>query len=379
MTVVELPTRFAPARRKSVEEVDIQRRKIQQAPNVCALLRCFPVPAMILNQERQIVAANQNLVTLLGKPAEAMVGLRIGEVFDCVHSKEEAGGCGTSVFCRTCGSAKAILGCWTDRIQNVDECRLTCWALEGWRAWDLRVIAEPFWIDGEQFTVVSLMDITDEKRRMVLERLFFHDVLNSAGGIHGLMYAFPEPADAETAKMLDLVRSQSDELLEQIMAGRDLGAAERGELDVKFAPLEVQPFLTEICFLYRHQLIADGKTIKLLCEPEAPSIVSDELLLRRVIGNLVKNALEASTRGETVTVRFDGTPTPVFSVHNEGAIPEPVKLQIFQRSFSTKGATGRGVGTYSVKMLTERYLKGSVTLQSDAGMGTTFAVALPRM
>ena len=65
-----------------------------------------------------------------------------------------------------------------------------------------------------------------------------------------------------------------------------------------------------------------------------------------------------------------------FWVHNQGHMPRKVQLQVFQRSFSTKGA-GRGIGTYSVKLLTERYLGGRVTFTSEPQAGTTFRIRLP--
>ena len=67
-------------------------------------------------------------------------------------------------------------------------------------------------------------------------------------------------------------------------------------------------------------------------------------LLTRVLGNLIKNALEASTRGTTVTVSVHNRGTPTFCVHNESAMSEEVKAQMFQRSFSTKAAVGRRSG-----------------------------------
>jgi sensor histidine kinase regulating citrate/malate metabolism len=51
-------------------------------------------------------------------------------------------------------------------------------------------------------------------------------------------------------------------------------------------------------------------------------------------------------------------------------------LQVFQRSFSTKGR-GRGIGTDSVRLLTEKYLEGRVAFTSTANTGTTFEVTLP--
>ena len=67
-----------------------------------------------------------------------------------------------------------------------------------------------------------------------------------------------------------------------------------------------------------------------------------------------------------------------FSVTNPGVIPRDVQLQIFQRSFSTKGDRGRGVGTYSIKLLGEQYLRGTMGFKTDASNGTTFWLRLPK-
>lgn len=53
-----------------------------------------------------------------------------------------------------------------------------------------------------------------------------------------------------------------------------------------------------------------------------------------------------------------------------------MRLQIFNRSFSTK-STGRGLGTYSMKYLTEKYLRGEMSFTSVEGEGTTFLARYP--
>jgi sensor histidine kinase regulating citrate/malate metabolism len=63
-------------------------------------------------------------------------------------------------------------------------------------------------------------------------------------------------------------------------------------------------------------------------------------------------------------------------VHNPGHIPKAIQAQIFQHSFSTKGHN-RGLGTYSIKLLTERYLKGEVGFSSNEVSGTMFYAAIP--
>jgi sensor histidine kinase regulating citrate/malate metabolism len=93
--------------------------------------------------------------------------------------------------------------------------------------------------------------------------------------------------------------------------------------------------------------------------------------------NLARNAFEATRAPEVVTL---GATTvgekAVFTVHSPGVMSRAVQMQMFQRSFSTKG-TGRGIGTYSVRLLTENYLGGSVDFTSVEESGTTFRIHLP--
>lgn len=99
----------------------------------------------------------------------------------------------------------------------------------------------------------------------------------------------------------------------------------------------------------------------------------------RILGNMLKNGLEAILPGQAVTIDcFGQGDEVVFAVHNPGVIPEEVQLQMFQRSFSTKEDTGRGIGTYSMKLLGEGYLGGRVEFVSRLPEGTTFTLSLPK-
>jgi sensor histidine kinase regulating citrate/malate metabolism len=92
---------------------------------------------------------------------------------------------------------------------------------------------------------------------------------------------------------------------------------------------------------------------------------------------MIKNALEAISEEERVSVscRTENKHVSV-AVHNPGQMPDPVQKQVFQRSFTTKGK-GRGLGTYSMKLLGERYLGGKVGFSSAGDTGTIFTLSLP--
>ena len=65
-----------------------------------------------------------------------------------------------------------------------------------------------------------------------------------------------------------------------------------------------------------------------------------------------------------------------FWIHNVQPMTRDVQLQVFQRAFSTKG-TGRGLGTYSARLIGAHVLGGKVWFTSNRDDGTTFHIALP--
>jgi signal transduction histidine kinase len=108
-------------------------------------------------------------------------------------------------------------------------------------------------------------------------------------------------------------------------------------------------------------------------------VKTDAALLKRILLNMTKNAAEASAEKSMIRIICSRKPgLAIFSVNNQGTIAEDVRTQIFQRSFSTKGH-GRGLGTYSMKLFGENYLKGRVYFRSNEKQGTTFTIELPLM
>lgn len=373
-TAPERATIFLPAQRSPREEVLRQHALLAADPVVAALLESTLSLTMILNSKRQAVLINEAFRARLGlEDAAAAVGDRLGEYLDCTRAGDLPHGCGTTPACRDCGAAKATACALAGRAA-VNPCRIQG-AVCG-QDLTLMLRASPFRFAGEDFMILSATDIEHEVRRRELEQLFFHDVLNTASGVQGLLH-YMQDCPEEGAQVLPIARRASDTLIDELLSQRDLTAAENGELKTVIREVSARPLLAQLVGMLASHSLARNRRVSVAPDADDLTLSTDETLLSRVLMNLIKNALEAAPEGGEVTVSCRrGDASAVFLVHNTGFMPAAVQHQVFQRSFSTKGA-GRGLGTYSVRLLTENYLGGAVSFTSDPAQGTTFRAAYP--
>ena len=370
-------TLFAPAGRDTPEDFARKVEVVRNSPLLMASLNAIPGMVMILNSNRQIVAANQAMLRILQVADHDLLQKRPGEVVGCVRPKEGPDGCGTSRHCATCGAVSAIMESQTQKVQVMRECRIVTEDKSGSGALDLRVAATPIDVEGERFIVVAVEDISQPKRMAVLQRVFFHDVLNTAGCISGYADFLANEHEA-VDEVSELLTHLSEQLIEEINAQRDLVSAEAGDLVLKVDTLTTKQVLDDLRKQYLKSPVLGERKIE-LGQVWSGVICTDRRLLMRILGNMLKNGLEATAPGQTVRIDcFDQGDGVAFAVHNPGVMSEEVQLQMFQRSFSTKGQTGRGIGTYSMKLLGERYLGGQVEFVSQAAEGTTFSLILPK-
>lgn len=374
-------THFAPPERAGSFELHAAQQAFLRNRLAAALLEAVPDLALVLNPQRQVIAANQRLLAALGvSGSEEILGQRPGELVHCVHAEAGPCGCGTSAFCAVCGAVNAVLDCLATHQTQVRECRIRTSRSEDGGALDLEVQASYLSIEDVDLVVVVLRDISAKKRRDVLERAFFHDLLNIAFGLQAVAYLLDDPDEDPHLKAQHQgdLRLLTEQLTEEVRAHRQLLAAEQGELVPQPVWVRTDELLREVVEMYRRHSAAEGRALRAAELPSA-EFETDPVLLRRVLGNLAKNALEAVGPGDVVTLGAQAAGEEVaFWVHNPGIMPPDVQKQIFQRSFSTKDGGGRGIGTHSVKLLTERYLGGKVAFVSTPPEGTTFMIRLPR-
>ncbi len=363
---------FVPTVKSSPEKIRIQSEKILRSNVFPELLRDASNIIMILNKHRQIVYLNKNPV-----PHEQMVyghsiGVRPGDCIGCINASRGELGCGSSEFCKVCGFNAAITVSEKGETGH-NECHIS---LDNGSSLSLSVITRPFDFEDESFIFCTLEDISDTKQKQLLENVFLHDIMNTAAILNGLSNVFDQLSKEQITKMLQEV---SDDLVDEVQSYRMIRHVESSTLTPRYGKVELKGLTNEV--VESLQRIKSFSFKKIFVYASEGTIVTERSLLRRVLINLLKNALEAGSKEGPVEVtarliRNNGQAE--FIVKNPEVIPRTNQLRMFQKAFSTKGQ-GRGWGTYSIKLLTERYLKGQVDFTSEEGKGTAFTVKIPSL
>jgi len=374
----ESSTRYAPpVGRSEIEELTKLLAAVRAERLLPLVVESIPGPAAILNDQRQIVLVNDHLVRASGKTrAEEILGMRPGEALGCEEVARGPDGCGTSEACVLCGVANSLCESLNYPERPITrECRISL-DRQGFSALEFEAVSSVTRVGDQSVHFFFLRDISGESRRRVFERTFFHDILNTAGGLRCLAEMMSQVDDVNEEQRL-LLRV-AEQLVEEIQFHRQLTSAESGELTCQLEDVSIKTLLDSVLGLYSKHSVARGRTIVIEGNLDF-SIKTDRVILQRVLGNLAKNALEASPIGGSVrmSARIENNDV-VLAIQNAGVMPKDVQLQLFKRSFSTKSKVGRGIGTYSVRLFVEQFLKGKVRFTTTQADGTTFFVTIPR-
>ncbi len=371
-----MDTYFAPAERVNENELITEIKIVSQNPVISGLLHSISGLLAVLDEHRQVIALNDSFLQMLGidDPAKAL-GLRPGEALQCIHANDEPAGCGTTKFCSTCGAAIAIVSSLGQDKPVEKICALS--ANRGGKEVDIALLvkAHPIKIDKKIFLLLFLQDITKQQQRAALERTFFHDVNNMLSMLVGAseLLVLEEPS-----KLAETVHQASQRLTKEVDIQRCLSQSESYDYLPVWLELTTGQILEELHSFFASHPVAIGKKLNISKSYPVVSIKTDISLLLRILCNMIINALEATAENGEAKIWLEHKGDFLsFCVWNDQEIPQDVTNRIFQRNFSTKEQPGRGIGTYSMKLLGEKILAGQVSFTTSQTEGTIFRFTYP--
>ena len=350
---------------------------VHKQPALTAVFESIHDIVLILDEHRKIVYFNNKFRKFADKyNLTASVGISPGNAFHCIQAIGGDNLCGTTDLCRYCGGNSVI-----ESSRHGEKAASQCFisALNG-NAFTLNVSASPLTVDKQDFIIYCITDSSGEERKQALEKIFFHDVNNIVNGMGLIIDMVREHggcSEDDFNSHMELLSSAMNSLKNEIHSQYILSLAEKDELSIFPQSTAVGAVIKDICRFFNSSISGNGVTVRSKNRDIDSTIVTDPVILRRVLVNMVKNSCEASHEGNVVTISHKiNSKGAVITVHNDSVMSEEVSKFIFKRSFSTKGK-GRGLGTYSMRLLTERYLKGDIYFHSEEGKGTTFYLELP--
>ena len=173
---------------------------------------------------------------------------------------------------------------------------------------------------------------------------------------------------------------ESERVLSMLTTLMDISEAETGTMKLNVSQVDVAKIVSEVRDLYEDTAEADGIEFD-VDVPSGLIVNADRDRLRQAIANLVDNAIKYTPRGGRVEVQGERAPDAVeIRVRDTGpGIPDRDLPRIFDRLYrADQSRTTRGLGLGL--SLVRAYIQaqgGTVTVQSELGMGSTFTIRLP--
>jgi signal transduction histidine kinase len=236
--------------------------------------------------------------------------------------------------------------------------------------------------------VTVLQDITDIKRLSELKSEFVstvsHDLRSPLSVVQGFLAVLGQ-AGPLNARQVDFVASAQRELmyLFDLTADLlDLGQIDSG-MDVEMARCDLGAIVNEALASWQRTGLPQRHQIELSLPDKEVSVLGNAALLRRVVENLISNAVKYTPPGGQILVRLrmtDGEAELQIKDNGIGISPadQPYVFDRFYRAKNkvTRNIKGTGLGLSIVRSVTERH-GGRVWLESEPEVGTTVGVVLP--
>ena len=216
-----------------------------------------------------------------------------------------------------------------------------------------------------------------------------HEIRTPMNGIVGLVdvLSLDEDLTESQKAYISTIKNSSMSLLNIINDILELSKLEKGKMRILHAEFDLRKVLKHIKNLFFTKAISKGLNFDFVIAPDAPrKVIGDEHRLKQVLSNLISNAIKFTDTGSVslslCTATVEEKSVLKFSIKDTGIGMNPEELDgifdIYEQADSslTKQYEGTGLGLGIAKRIVS-FLEGSITVESDYGVGTEFIVEIP--
>jgi CheY-like chemotaxis protein len=215
-----------------------------------------------------------------------------------------------------------------------------------------------------------------------VESITRHDLKTPLTCIIGMppLIAASDNLSAEQEEFLKIIEESGYRMLQMINSSLDLYKMERGTYQFKPECVNVCPIIHRVLRELDDLMRGAGcrACIRMDSRAAAPvdvfEIWAEELLTYSLLANLIKNAIEASPDGESITLSLTSGSDPSVTIHNRGEVPEEVRDTFFEKYATAGKKGGTGLGTYSARLIAQTQ-GGGISMDTSAEEGTTLTVS----
>jgi CheY-like chemotaxis protein len=192
-----------------------------------------------------------------------------------------------------------------------------------------------------------------------------------------------DPAISETQhRALALMKQASHTMTQTLNSAINVIKMERGEYMLNPSQVDIIELLHQIlsdmyglmatkhlnCHIYLNGVSPDAG--------DAFMLSGERILFYTMLGNLLKNAMEASDEYGDVSIFLDNGSEKTIRIHNSGCIPESIREVFFEKYITSNKKLGTGLGTYSARLMAKTQ-KGDISFTTSEAEGTTVTVRFP--
>lgn len=223
-----------------------------------------------------------------------------------------------------------------------------------------------------------------EQTKNEVERMIRHDLRNPLNGIMAAAeILMADDLSDEQRDLCVMIRESGGKLNSMLSASMDLVRMERGSYVLKAEPVDLCAVLKTVRQEMRPLAGSEGVTVAFILDGEPMDwdsklpLEGETLYVADLFANVIRNAVEGSKRGDTVTVKLTSGETYEISIHNTGVVPDEIRDIFFERYATAGKKSGTGLGTYVAALITKVH-NGTIAFETDEQKGTTVRISLPQ-